>query len=227
VVSISKISSELHKEYIKEEWYSAKQFLGFNPFDEAKRITEERVNLIENTLSTKVTQIPKKDMYICVLYLAPGDYHRFHSPVDWRIHNRIYYSGNYYPVRPSYFNFFNYKSLLGSNERVVLSGEWRHGFFSFIPVGATNVGSIHLQAEPEFDNTTMALATDREIVKYSQPINCNTGEEVGYFSLGSTVVLIFEFPKDGSVDVFANQKVMVGDALVTRQRDYVFRYDDY
>lgn len=221
LVSIQKITSEKHKEYIKKEWYSAKQFLGFNPFDESREIQDERISVIEKTLKQPVTQIPRTEMYMCVLYLAPGDYHRFHAPADFSVVKRIYYSGNYYPVRPSYFNFFHYKSLLGTNERVVLSGEWRHGFFSMIPVAATNVGSIHLTREPEFENT--ALQVDREVVSYPNLEHFTMGDEIGHFSLGSTVVLIFEYPENGSIIVVPNQKIRLGQPLIVRQRDHAVR----
>jgi len=39
------------------------------------------------------------------------------------------------------------KGFLSENERVIYSGEWHYGFFSFTAVGAYNVGSIEISIE--------------------------------------------------------------------------------
>ncbi|RLV93082.1 Phosphatidylserine decarboxylase proenzyme 1 mitochondrial [Spathaspora sp. JA1] len=81
-----------------------------------------------------------KQLYFTVIYLAPGDYHHFHSPTNWVTTLRRHFIGELFSVAP----FFQ-KTLQGLfvlNERVALLGYWKYGFFSMIPVGATNVGSI-------------------------------------------------------------------------------------
>ncbi|KAG2732389.1 hypothetical protein G9P44_004806 [Scheffersomyces stipitis] len=83
---------------------------------------------------------PNKQLYFTVIYLAPGDYHRYHSPTNWVTTLRRHFIGELFSVAP----FFQ-KTLQGLfvlNERVALLGYWKYGFFSMIPVGATNVGSI-------------------------------------------------------------------------------------
>lgn len=82
----------------------------------------------------------QKQLFFAVIYLAPGDYHRYHSPTNWVTTLRRHFIGELFSVAP----FFQ-KTLQGLfvlNERVALLGYWKHGFFSMIPVGATNVGSI-------------------------------------------------------------------------------------
>lgn len=85
---------------------------------------------------------PDNCLYHCVIYLAPGDYHRFHSPADWQIFSRRHFPGELFSVNPSVARWL--QGLFSFNERVVYYGEWEHGFFSMTAVGATNVGSIRV-----------------------------------------------------------------------------------
>lgn len=92
------------------------------------------------SLPDQLSQSKHKNLYFAVIYLAPGDYHRYHLPTNWVATLRRHFIGELFSVAP----FFQ-KTLPGLfvlNERVALLGYWKYGFFSMTPVGATNVGSI-------------------------------------------------------------------------------------
>ncbi|KAL2025160.1 hypothetical protein VTK56DRAFT_162 [Thermocarpiscus australiensis] len=154
-------------------------------------------------------------LYYAVIYLAPGDYHRFHSPANWVVERRRHFAGELFSVSP--YLQRTLPGLFTLNERVVLLGRWRWGFFSYVPVGATNVGSIKINFDREL--RTNSLTTDTEADRaaeeaarrgepylgYSEatyeaasPVlrghALRRGEEMGGFQLGSTIVLVFEAP---------------------------------
>jgi phosphatidylserine decarboxylase len=81
-----------------------------------------------------------------VIYLAPSDYHRFHSPAIFSTFYRRHIVGYLDPVKPAYVN--KHKDVFKNNERVNLFGEWNSGFFCMSYVGALNVGSIKLHHDP-------------------------------------------------------------------------------
>lgn len=143
---------------------------------------------------------PDKKLYHVVIYLAPGDYHGIHTPVDMTVTHRRHFPGHLFPVAPTVVNLI--KGLFALNERVALLGKWEHGFYSLIPVGATNVGSIALTIEEGFRTNLATHKVGRgdgnqnfyERI-YAQPIKLAKGDEVAFFKLGSTVVLIFESPE--------------------------------
>jgi phosphatidylserine decarboxylase len=57
-----------------------------------------------------------------VIYLAPSDYHRFHSPTVFTANYRRHIAGYLEPVKPAYIN--KHKDVLKDNERVNILGEW-------------------------------------------------------------------------------------------------------
>ncbi|RAK78395.1 phosphatidylserine decarboxylase 1 [Aspergillus fijiensis CBS 313.89] len=154
-------------------------------------------------------------LYYVVIYLAPGDYHRFHSPVPWVVESRRHFAGELFSVSP--YLQRHLPGLFTLNERVALLGRWRWGFFSYTPVGATNVGSIkvNFDAELRTNSLTTDTAADKAAAEAAargeqypgfveatyrhasrtlggHPLQ--RGEEMGGFQLGSSIVLVFEAP---------------------------------
>lgn len=85
-------------------------------------------------------------LFYMVIYLAPSDYHRFHSPTVFKAEQRRHIAGYLDPVKPAYVN--RHKDVFKNNERVNLFGNWSQGFFLTSFVGALNVGSIKLHFDP-------------------------------------------------------------------------------
>ena len=154
-------------------------------------------------------------LYYVVVYLAPGDYHRFHSSVSWVCTSSRHFVGELYSVSPYVQRLL--PGLFTLNERVVLLGRWKYGFFSYTPVGATNVGSIRINFDRELRTNSLTTDTeaDRQAAvaaargeeycgfseatyeKASKVLGgyaLRRGEEMGGFALGSSIVLVFEAP---------------------------------
>ncbi|XP_047552870.1 phosphatidylserine decarboxylase proenzyme, mitochondrial isoform X6 [Lutra lutra] len=111
------------------------------------------------------------------------------------------------------------KELFCHNERVVLTGDWKHGFFSLTAVGATNVGSIRIYFDRDLHTNSPRYSkgsyNDFSFVTHTnkEGIPMRKGEHLGEFNLGSTIVLIFEAPKDFNFKLKAGQKIRFGEAL--------------
>ena len=67
----------------------------------------------------------------------------------------LIHTGDLFSVHPGIARIMS--GLFNHNERVVLSGTWEHGFFSFTAVGAYNVGSIVLKFDEVKSNTQNAF----------------------------------------------------------------------
>ncbi|XP_068013305.1 phosphatidylserine decarboxylase proenzyme, mitochondrial isoform X1 [Melanerpes formicivorus] len=201
-------------EQVKGVTYSLESFLG-------PRICREELSFGQapagNSFQQQLVTKEGNELYHCVIYLAPGDYHCFHSPTDWRVSHRRHFPGSLMSVNPGVARWI--KELFCHNERVVLTGDWKHGFFSLTAVGATNVGSIRIYFDQDLHTNSPSYSkgsyNDFSFISNNnkEGIPMRKGEHLGEFNLGSTIVLIFEAPKDFKFHLKAGQKIRFGEAL--------------
>ncbi|XP_065423958.1 phosphatidylserine decarboxylase proenzyme, mitochondrial isoform X2 [Chrysemys picta bellii] len=201
-------------EQVKGVTYSLESFLGPCTSTEDMQFSQtSSCSSLQNQLVTK----EGNELYHCVIYLAPGDYHCFHSPTDWRVSHRRHFPGSLMSVNPGVARWI--KELFCHNERVVLSGDWKHGFFSLTAVGATNVGSIRIYFDGDLRTNSPCYSkgsyNDFSFITNNnkEGIPMRKGEHLGEFNLGSTIVLIFEAPKNFSFHLKPGQKIRFGEAL--------------
>lgn len=153
------------------------------------------------------------DLFYTVLYLAPGDYHLFHSPCQWRVKKAIHFPGTLMSVNPWICNMV--RGVFTLNERVMLQGEWQHGFFSYTAVGATGVGSIKINFLKEIQTNKSGFLwsqTETDVVLESEQ-QLQPGDMVGGFNFGSTIVLMFEAPKEFQFTYQNGDRVRMGSGL--------------
>ncbi|WP_053367213.1 phosphatidylserine decarboxylase [Bacillus sp. FJAT-27245] len=104
-----------------------------------------------------------------IFYLSPSHYHRIHSPVDGEVKRQWELGTKSYPV-----NKWGLKygvDTLSKNYRMISEIQTAKGMVAVVKVGAMFVNSIETTHEGS------------ELKK---------GEEMAYFSFGSTIVLLFE-----------------------------------
>lgn len=218
-------------EQVKGITYSLQDFFGPLSWTDSENqpvnaLPQTKDGLQKNTTHKRLARYARdvvnsadNELYHCVIYLAPGDYHGFHSPAQWVIAHRRHFPGELLSVNPGIARLV--KGLFNINERAVYFGQWEHGFFSMAAVGATNVGNIKVYHDKTlFTNEPMKF----ESGEYSDSsfrnidikgIAMKKGEPFGEFNLGSTIVLVFEAPKNFKFRIEPGQKVKFGQALGT------------
>lgn len=104
-----------------------------------------------------------------VLYLSPSHYHRIHSPVEGAVVKQWTLGSKSYPVNKMGLKYG--VRTLAKNYRMITEVSTASGHIAIVKVGAMFVNSIE---------------------KTHKGMNLQKGEEMAYFSFGSTVVLLFE-----------------------------------
>jgi len=143
-------------------------------------------------------------------YLSPKDYHRYHSPVDFKLNKLIHVPGKLYPVNIKYLN--KELDLFVQNERVILECENNGKLFYMVFVGALNVGQMVFEFEPKVETNTDA--SEIKVYDYEN-IKISKGDCLGYFKMGSTVVMVWE--KDSvKIEELLNQDVRFGQKIAEK-----------
>ena len=128
-----------------------------------------------------------KDGSFMNFYLSPKDYHRYHAPCDFKLLKLIHVPGKLYPVNLKYLN--KEFELFIQNERVILECETNGKIFYMVFVGALNVGQMVFEFEDRVETNT----NGKEMKVYTyENIEISKGECLGYFKMGSTVVMLWE-----------------------------------
>jgi phosphatidylserine decarboxylase len=144
------------------------------------------------------------------LRLKSSMYHRFHAPVNCRVRQVNYISGDTWNVNPIALK--KVEKLFCKNERAVLeldSGHPDHSL-TLVPVAAILVASMKFHCLPE--------PLD---LKYLGPnrIPCDAhfrkGDEMGYFQHGSTIIVFASSHYRLSPGIRAGQRINMGQALLT------------
>jgi len=136
---------------------------------------------------------------------------RFHSPANWTVTHRRHFPGALCSVQPHVVAAF--PGLFHTNERVAFYGKWEHGFMAMVAVGATNVGSIVADFDPNLKtNQRGKMPEYKHEVEYEEPISFKKGDDFGFFNFGSTMVVIFEAPSD--LGLRPSENVKMGEPLL-------------
>lgn len=121
------------------------------------------------------------------IYLSPQDYHRIHMPYTGKLLKSIYVPGKLFSVNPTTVKHID--SVFANNERLITIFSTKIGPMAIILVGAMLVAGIH--------TSWQGMITPNQFTKVqhwdhsNEDIVLQKGEELGYFSFGSTVILLF------------------------------------
>ncbi len=144
-------------------------------------------------------------------YLSPKDYHRYHSIYNCHITKLIHVPGKLYPVNFTYLK--KQENLFIENERVILECKTTDDkLFYIVFVGALNVGKMVFTFEEKI-KTNLEETIHPKVYTYDD-LYIPKGECLGYFEMGSTVLVFWE--KDMvELENLINTHVRFGDVVAT------------
>ncbi|KII72499.1 Phosphatidylserine decarboxylase proenzyme [Thelohanellus kitauei] len=133
----------------------------------------------------------KNCIFYAVLYLSPQNIHRFYSPIDFKQLSTTQIHGSNFVLGKNLYSK-QFAQAICANHRVLVEAKTSFGKFLMVMVGTQNVSVIQMSKEEKkyvnsFDFTIKS--------KKNIDIEFKKGEEMGYFLLGSTIIMFFEAPR--------------------------------
>lgn len=149
------------------------------------------------------------------IYLAPYNYHRVHAPVAGEIRAVRYIPGTLFSVNEATVS--SLPDLFARNERIACHVQTESGPLIIVFVGALNVGTINTRWSGDIRPRRHGVVEDITLPDTGRAFA--KGETIGWFNMGSTVILILP---PGQADDFASidsgQTVRMG-SVIGRLRD--------
>lgn len=146
------------------------------------------------------------------IYLAPYNYHRVHMPFDGELVDAHYVPGDLFSVNEATASVVD--GLYRRNERLNLHFRTGFGRAALIFVGALNVGSISTPWTGEIRPRKRGVV---EVMKLdSAPRQLAKGDLLGWFNMGSTVILLLPDGSGGwSETLLSGKPLVMGETIGT------------
>ena len=120
------------------------------------------------------------------IYLAPYNYHRVHAPLAGELDALHYVPGDLFSVNAATAKYL--PRLFARNERLIMHFDTAGGPAALVFVGALNVGSISTPWTGEIRPRRRGSA--ESIEPGTHPRTLEAGDLLGWFNMGSTVILL-------------------------------------
>lgn len=170
---------------------------------------------IEDLLAT---DLHEADAYanglFATIYLAPWNYHRVHAPLTGTLRAARFIPGDLFSVNAATAAFL--PGLFRRNERLVCHFTTENGPYALVFVGALNVGSISTPWTGEIKARKRGSVVECSLSATAHPMRVDKGALLGWFNMGSTVILLLPNGAAGwSESLASGKKLRMGESIGT------------
>lgn len=167
---------------------------------------------VSDLLADKKQADAFRNGHFMTIYLAPQDYHRVHMPYAGKLEMIRYVPGTLFSVNPTTTQYI--PNLFAKNERVITFFKCDRGSFAMILVGAMIVGSIYTRwGGPDNPHRGKSVITQDYSSASDAALRLDKGDEMGYFALGSTVILLFAEDLSWEYDLNQQSRIVLGQRI--------------